>query len=99
MKVTDIKPEDGKKLPVAWTKTLQKLIAAGYLKDEYPDTKTIRQNPFSGAKAEVSALTAALGDWITMPNPINGKLTRSDWDNARYTYNVCWSNAYYILID
>jgi hypothetical protein len=106
MKVTDLRDEHtNKPLPKSFQNTLVKLVANGKLKAEYPDdtllNKTTRVNPYSGVKVTLSLLAADLADWICSNDPIGkGKgFTRSDWDNARYTFNVCWSKAYYDLID
>lgn len=101
MKIENLKQEDGKQLPAAWRKTLQKLILNGKLQAEYLDTTVARRNPYSGVTREIPLEAAALLDWIVSINPIgNGtKFTRADWDNARYTFNVVWPEAYYALVD
>ena len=101
MKTLELKDESGKSLPKSFYKSLGKLIDAGKIRTEYEvtDPRQKRWNPYSGAGASLTDLAADLADWIVGPNPIGGKLTRSDWDNARYTFNVCWSEAYYTLID
>lgn len=106
MHITDLVEKDsGKKLPKAWQKTLLKLVDAGKLTAEMPEdnlvNKTTRVNPFTGVKVTLSQTAAQLADWIVSMNPIgNGtNLTRSDWDNARYTFNVVWPDQYYDLID
>lgn len=101
MKTLELKDERGKSLPKSFTKTLGKLVDANKIRAEYEvtDPRNKRTNPFSGAPASLCDLAAELHDWIVSVNPIGGKLTRVDWDNARYTFHVCWPEAYYTLID
>lgn len=106
MKTLDLLTAEGKPLSKSFIKTLAKLIANGKLTSEYNrDDKATRTNPFSGVSVEIPLVAALLADWICSPNLVDatGKFhkpfTRSDWDNARYTFAVCWPEQYYDLID
>jgi hypothetical protein len=103
MKPENLLDSDGKELPKSYYKTLNKLVLLGKLKHEYATNQPTetRVNPYSGVTVLLTPLAASLADWIVSDNPIGeGKgFTRSDWDNARYTFNVCWPDAYYKLID
>lgn len=84
MKPTDLRDERGKPLPLKWQKTLFKLVAAGIIHSEYAD---------QGSLPGPQMVERPLGFEMEKP------FTRSDWDNARYTCCVCWSEACYDLID
>ena len=105
MNTIDLKDEKGKSLPKSYVKTLAKLveqkkIAPSYRDASDPEYRTCeRSNPFSGKSVIIPRLAGDLADWITSNNPIKAPFNRSDWDNARYTFAVCWSKAYYDLID
>lgn len=103
MKTLELLNKDGKKLPKSYYNTLNKLVANHKLLEDYAKVGdkpiAIRTNPYSGAQVELSAIAADLADWIVSSNPIVKPFTQSDWDNARYTFMVCWPDAYYALID
>lgn len=101
MKPQNIADQQGKPLPKSFQTTLRKLVRVGILKEEYDSaqkTETL-YNMCSGAQTICSPLCGDLCAWITRENPIEYPFTRSDWDNARYTVNVCWPEVYYAIID
>lgn len=103
MHYTELKDAKGKSLLKSWQKTLTKLVRLGLLNEEQDGGGKCfeRVNPYSGTTVSLCLFAADLADWIRSVNPYNSRngLTRQDWDNARYVFNVCWPKEYYILID
>lgn len=97
----DLKDTNGKSLPKSYYKILNKLYSQGLItlgdEDIEPSFMT---NPFSGKQVKLVGYAVQLATWILSTNPYpQGKLTRQDWNNARYIFNVCWPEEYYDLID
>jgi len=103
MKYTELLDNEGKKLPKAWVKTMDKLVKARLLNKEQADGNGKafeHRNPFTGRPVSLGLLASDLASWILSPSPYDlDGLTRQDWDNARYIFNVCWPKEYYELID
>ena len=101
MKTLELKQANGKPLLKSWTRTLTKLIEVGVLMDNYEVDVPIWlvENPLSTRQCFLTPLAHDLYEWIVSNDPIRGKLTRADWDNARYVFNVCWTEEYYALVD
>ena len=90
---------------MACYKTLAKLALNGKIpEDDCAIEAKSFTNPFSGRSVKLVGFAVPLAEWILSPNPYgqisNSKLLgRRDWDDARYTFCVCWPGEYYDLID